>query len=128
MSFLAGVLPEYRQRLASAAAIAPPQAGKLDHEFRIVLPGGEIRWLHGAWQTHLDPRTGVPARALGLMMDVTERRRADESRYRILEEHARLWADAFLHNTRGIAIGDPSTGTLRGVNPAYAALMGRSVV
>ncbi|HJS91827.1 MAG TPA: PAS domain S-box protein [Steroidobacteraceae bacterium] len=127
-AFLAVVHPEDRQRLATAAAIAHPQGRKLDHEFRIILPNGETRWLHGAWQTHLDPRTGAPARALGLLLDVTTRRRADESRYRVLEEHARLWADAFLHNSRGIAIGDPATQTLRGVNPAYAALMGRSVV
>jgi PAS domain S-box-containing protein len=127
-AFLAVIHPEDRGRLASAAALTRAQAQKLEHEFRILLPNGEIRWLHGAWQTHLDHRTGAPLRALGLILDVTERRRADESRYRILEEHARLWADAFLHNTRGIAIGDPATQTLRGVNPAYASLIGRSVV
>ena len=125
-AFLAVVHPEDRERLASGGLIQP-QSRKVDHEFRIVLPNGEIRWLHGAWQTHLDHRTGAPLRALGLLLDASERRRADESRYRILEEHARLWADAFLHNTRGIAIGDPASQTLRGVNPAYAALMGRSV-
>lgn len=127
-AFLSVVHPEDRQRLATAAAIAHPQGRKLDHEFRIILPNGETRWLHGAWQTHLDRHTGAPRRALGLILDVTTRRRADESRYRVLEEHARLWADAFLHNSRGIAIGDPATHTLRGVNPAYATLMGRSVV
>lgn len=44
-----------------------------------------------------------------------------------VEAQARLWADAFLHNTRGIAIGDPANQTLRAVNPAYATLLGRSV-
>jgi PAS domain S-box-containing protein len=126
-AFHSTVHPEDRERLAARAAIARNEARTLDHEFRILLPDGQIRWLHGAWQTHRDPKTGVPARALGLILDVTERRLADESRYRNLEEHARLWADAFLHNTRGIAIGDAASRTLRGVNPAYAALIGRSV-
>lgn len=126
-AFLAVVHPEDRERLASGGLIQP-QSRKVDHEFRIVRPNGEIRWLHGAWQTHLDHRTGAPLRALGLLLDASERRRADDSRYRVLEEHARLWADAFLHNTRGISIGDPATLTLRGVNPAYAELIGRSVL
>ena len=127
-AFFAVVHPEDRRRVSDAAALTPTRAQKLENEFRILLPKGETRWLHSAWQTHVDHRTGAPVRAVGLLLDVSERCRADESRYRILEEHARLWADAFLHNTRGIAIADPSTLTLRGVNPAYASLIGRSVV
>jgi two-component system, NarL family, sensor histidine kinase UhpB len=126
-AFFAIVHPEDRERVVSGAAMTRTQARQIDHEFRILLPDRQIRWLHGAWQTHLEPRTGVPVRALGLIWDVTERRRAGESRYRELEEQGRLWADAFLYNNRGIAIGDPSTRTLRGVNPAYATLLGRSV-
>lgn len=48
----------------------------ISHEYRITLPGGEIRWLslHGEILPGPD---GGPGRLTGILMDVTDRRRAE---------------------------------------------------
>jgi PAS domain S-box-containing protein len=73
-------------------------------EFRAVLPDGGSRWL----QTHgrvLFDAGGKPARLLGAVVDVTDRKRADEAKARMLAderalrsqaEHASRMKDEFL--------------------------------
>jgi PAS domain S-box-containing protein len=55
------------------------EAGEdFSHEFRIVRPDGEVRWLAGKGQVIRD-RGGEPARMIGVNFDITERRRAEEA-------------------------------------------------
>jgi diguanylate cyclase (GGDEF)-like protein/PAS domain S-box-containing protein len=51
---------------------------KYDIEFRLILPDGEVRWLHSVAEVRRDP-CGRAVRMLGLVQDVTERRRAEEN-------------------------------------------------
>lgn len=51
---------------------------RLDHEFRIVLPSGELRWLHTRAQCFRDTE-GRPLRMAGSTVDATQRKRAEEA-------------------------------------------------
>jgi PAS domain S-box-containing protein len=54
------------------------EGGTLDSHFRIVRPSGEIRWLFSRGTLFWDA-TGKPSRVLGFCIDVTDRKRAEES-------------------------------------------------
>lgn len=63
-------------------------------EYRIIRPDGPVRWVEVKGQiSYLD--TGVPARMIGTIVDVTERKRAEEAlresemKFRALAENAR---------------------------------------
>jgi diguanylate cyclase (GGDEF)-like protein/PAS domain S-box-containing protein len=47
-------------------------------EFRIIKPNGEIRWTHGRGLVFRD-QAGRPLRMMGLGMDITERKQAEEA-------------------------------------------------
>jgi signal transduction histidine kinase/CheY-like chemotaxis protein len=56
---------------------AVAETGALEHEFRVVRPDGEIRWLAAKGQV-MNDRQGVPVRMVGINFDVTERKRTEE--------------------------------------------------
>ncbi|KQV40174.1 hypothetical protein ASC93_19280 [Massilia sp. Root335] len=51
---------------------------KYDIEFRLVRPDGEVRWLHSVAEVKYDA-VGRAVKMLGLVQDVTERRRAEDN-------------------------------------------------
>lgn len=65
---------EHRRR-ARAAALA--NGGRMELEFRIRRPDGEIRWMHSRGSVLRSP-DGSAAESAGIMIDITERRRAEE--------------------------------------------------
>jgi PAS domain S-box-containing protein len=81
--FLARVHPEDRERVESSFQRALQGAGGLGHEYRIVRPDGEIRWLADLGQVGADAE-GRPIYVTGICLDITERRAAEE---RIRESH-----------------------------------------
>ncbi|CAN5766097.1 hypothetical protein BH18ACT11_BH18ACT11_25330 [soil metagenome] len=48
-------------------------------EFRIVRPAGDIRWVHSKGRVYRDEK-GVAARVLGVILDVTEQKQAEQER------------------------------------------------
>ena len=48
-----------------------------DFEYRIVLPPGEERWMRARWKVLRDP-SGAPLRVTGALVDITDRKRAEE--------------------------------------------------
>ncbi len=48
-----------------------------DFEYRIILPEGTVRWLAGRARCYYDS-SGTPCRLLGVTMDVTQRKQAEE--------------------------------------------------
>lgn len=52
-------------------------------DYRVVLPDGALRWLHGRGRVLADP-AGAPLRMVGTAQDITERKRLDELRDNIL--------------------------------------------
>jgi len=51
---------------------------RFQHEFRIIRPNGEIRWLASTGRVVYDEVTGEPIRFLGSNFDITERKLAEE--------------------------------------------------
>ena len=87
-------------------------------EFRIIQPGGNVRWVTGLGQVQYDA-DGKPLRFVGNIQDVTERKEAEESLIVSEDRYRRLFEDAVL----GIFRSTPS-GKLVSVNPAYARMYG----
>jgi len=89
-AFYQRIHPEDRDRVRSAVFLERPDEGShFDVDFRIVLPGGAIKYVRS---------TGHPVRNIsgglleyvGTSIDVTERKRADEERERLRQVQADL--------------------------------------
>ena len=67
-----------------AATQAPTSDGVFEHEYRVIRPDGEVRWLAVHRQTFFsepDPSPDRMAlRSVGVVLDITERKQADEVR------------------------------------------------
>ncbi len=73
----AGVLPEDSMQWEKLRARAHRERREeYGGEYRIVRPGGEVRWIEA--RVFVSYRDGRPQRAVGVDIDVTERKRAEE--------------------------------------------------
>jgi PAS domain S-box-containing protein len=77
---------------AANAALAGHADGLYDVEFRAVWPDGTVRWLHSQGRAEFEP-DGRPRRISGVVVDVTERRLAEDA-LRDSERRLRLAQDA----------------------------------
>ncbi|MHB0937370.1 MAG: sensor histidine kinase [Armatimonadota bacterium] len=82
--FLDHVLPEDRDRVHRAFQDAVITHGDWDFECRIRRVDGAVRWIWGSGHQQ-DDAQGRPARMLGLVQDITERKQSEEA----LQRHAR---------------------------------------
>jgi PAS domain S-box-containing protein len=68
----------------------------LDSDYRVILPGGGIRWINALGRGEYDG-DGRPTRMVGICIDITERRRMvqllqeAEEKYRIVAENTHDW-------------------------------------
>jgi PAS domain S-box-containing protein len=76
---IARVYPDDRARMLSEVAHARSARLPFQGEFRIVLPTGEQRWLLAKGSIAADPGSGRDQRRLGVVLDITERKRAEEA-------------------------------------------------
>jgi PAS domain S-box-containing protein len=74
---LACLHPEDRERTRRLITEATASGAPLDHEFRVVWPGGQVRWLASR---SIEVRDEGGARRIGVNWDVTDRRSAEEAR------------------------------------------------
>jgi PAS domain S-box-containing protein len=86
--------------------------------YRIVVPGGGIRWLQSFGRALLSIN-GTPAKLVGVCMDVTERKRSEEA----LGESEGRFRGIFENAATGIAIKD-LRGRFLHCNPAYESMLG----
>jgi PAS domain S-box-containing protein len=70
------ILPEDRERVLAAFTALTGDAASLDIEYRIVWPGGEIRWVR-VRGFQVRTTAGKLIRHTGIITDITERKRAD---------------------------------------------------
>jgi PAS domain S-box-containing protein len=47
-------------------------------EWRVIWPDGSVHWIAGRWQVIMD-ESGAPSRVIGVDMDITERKRAEQA-------------------------------------------------
>ena len=100
--------PDDRARTKEHFTIAIREKADLDHGYRIVHLGGEIRDIHVIGHPVLSP-SGDVVEFVGTMMDVTERRRAEEER------------QALAHANRIATMGQLTASIAHEVNQPFAA-------
>jgi PAS domain S-box-containing protein len=94
----------HRNRADHVAGLTP----RLDHEFRIILPGsGEVRWIHTRAQCFRDA-DGHPLRMAGSTVDATQRKRDEEA----LRESEERYSLAMTGSRGGHWVWDASADSL----------------
>jgi len=88
--FYRRVHPEDRVRVREAAKDAMENKEQYATEFRILRPDGTLRWVEAKGKFYYSPK-GEPERMLGIKVDITERKLAEEA-LRESEERLRLAA------------------------------------
>jgi PAS domain S-box-containing protein len=83
------VHPEDRARWQAAADRAIAEKSDYDVEFRILRPGTTVRYIHSVGHPVLGP-TGELVQFIGVSMDVTERKQAEEERERLRQAQSEL--------------------------------------
>ncbi|MBS0537663.1 MAG: response regulator [Proteobacteria bacterium] len=76
--------PDDREK-NSIATIAQSSSERFQVEFRVVRPSGETRWCYGAGMVSRD-LDGKPLRLNGVMVDLTDRKRAEERQLLLARE------------------------------------------
>jgi PAS domain S-box-containing protein len=113
--------PEDRERVhRNRADHVAGRTPRLDHEFRIVRRDtGEVRWIHTRAQCFRDAR-GAPLKLAGSTIDITERKRAEDS----LRQSEERYMLAMAGLQGGHWVFDSRTDTVF-VSPALNAMFGR---
>jgi PAS domain S-box-containing protein len=130
--FLERVHPEDRAFIRELNERAIRQGGSFAYEGRIVRPTGELRFMHARGQAERDAG-GRVIRMMGIAQDITERKRDEELRTRLLkrlisiheEERARISRE--LHDGAGQALTALLVG-LRRVEDARSLTAARMAV
>jgi PAS domain S-box-containing protein len=69
--------PDDRERVESAVRHAMETGAGYTSEYRVMLPDGTARWIAARGRMHPDPQ-GKPARMLGVVVDISERKYAQQ--------------------------------------------------
>ena len=132
-TFLKLVHSDDRAAVESAIASALRDGDSYSIEYRIVLPDGEIRWLHSLGRVHQTGLQGKSFGMSGIVRDVTVAHRASESALRQeqyleqlrrqdaqqrMDQRYRLLVDTL---PLGIVLSDPG-GLITYLNPAWSSL------
>ncbi len=113
--------PEDVDRVRDEFARLSQSGDATEMEFRIIRPDGETRWIRWLGQVVLDADTGLP-HALGVNLDITERKQAEEA-LRRSEEHFHSIVTAM---DEGVVFQRKS-GEITSVNPAAERILGLPV-
>jgi PAS domain S-box-containing protein len=76
-AFLNCVYPEDRESVACAITRAIEEGVDYTIEFRVVWPDGTVRWVGNKGQVYFD-ESGKPIRMIGVAMDITARKQAED--------------------------------------------------
>ncbi len=110
-TWLSRVHPEDR-RYAHEQMQRTLQTGAQDFEFRVVWPDGSVHWLHARGRAHQE--AGEPVRIVGVNVDVTDRKRAEEALHKAQADLTRLG--------RVTAMGELSAAIAHEVSQPLAAI------
>jgi PAS domain S-box-containing protein len=87
--------PDDRQRMADAVAgaVDPSGPGRLQLDFRVVRPSGEVRWIDVTGKVFFEGDPPAADRMVGAAVDITERKKVEEA-LRESEERFRQFGEA----------------------------------
>jgi diguanylate cyclase (GGDEF)-like protein/PAS domain S-box-containing protein len=111
------VHPDDRQVAEERIKAALDTASPLHNEYRIVLPGGEIKWIVSVGGVNCDENAN-PQRMTGLCIDFTEKKEAErkahhrEARYKVLIQNAADGVFVFDFNARFIEVNQRACDNL----------------
>lgn len=83
--FASLVHPEDRERVNQAVQRSLREGAPYAIEFRSTLPSGQVQWIATHGRIIYDPQ-GQPQRLVGVTLDITERKLAEQRRQRLLEQ------------------------------------------
>lgn len=113
--------PAAQERIEQAIANHTP----LVNEYRIVTPAGEVRWLNARGDTTYNAQ-GQAVRMLGICLDITERKRAEEEREGLLKELEQRAAETegvFAAQQDAVLVYDTEMNVRR-ANPSFLEVYG----
>jgi PAS domain S-box-containing protein len=116
--WLQRIHPEDREKLALANERTFREKVNCDVEFRIVKPDGTVKHIHGIGHPVLSP-TGELMQVLGTMVDVTERKRAEEERERL-----RRAQRVVVETANDAVVSADENGVIQFANPATTRVFG----
>jgi PAS domain S-box-containing protein len=90
--FLRTVHHADRRRLDDTIRMALNQRREFSTEFRVVWPDGTVRWIDAKGHVHVDS-SSEPTRMVGVAMDITDRKRAEEALTKSEERYRALYED-----------------------------------
>jgi len=105
--------PDDRDRVVTRFRQAVEQGGVYEHEYRVVWPDGQIRWLAGRGRAIRDPESGKVVRVIGVNRDLTEQRTAQQEVLRARTE--------VLHAARLSTIGEVASTIAHEINQPIGA-------
>jgi PAS domain S-box-containing protein len=70
--------PDDRGNVANLTNRAMKTGDPTDGEWRVIWPDGTVHWIAGRWQVFMDD-SGAPSRMVGVNIDITVRKRAEEA-------------------------------------------------
>ncbi len=96
--FFRYVHPEDRKRVSDVVAAARQEGKTYMAEYRILWPDGTIRWIveRGKFD---DATSGVPARMVGMAVDITDRKQAEEALKSSEENFSKAFRESLLAKT-----------------------------
>lgn len=122
--FLAGVDPEDRQALDAAMASALSTGGAFACEYRYHLADGNHRWLLARGQAEAGG-SGQPERLRGVLLDISERKQADESFRKLvrMEREAAVQRDELAHLSRVVLLAELSGSLAHELNQPLTSIL-----
>jgi PAS domain S-box-containing protein len=99
------------------AVVQKPQ--RFHHEFRIIRPNGEMRWISSTGSAVYDEVTEEPIRILGSNFDITERKKSEKA----LRESEERFRSVVNQTGVGISITDLN-GTVKFANQKFCKMLG----
>lgn len=115
-SFLERVHPDDRERMKALTSENWDGQAAGGHEYRVVHPSGEVRWLNATSELVRDD-SGRPVGVFGVVRDVTEQKLA--------EERQRLWSHVLQGSGDGVLLAGADQRILL-VNRAFETMTGYS--
>lgn len=79
------VREDHRENVNASLEAAVAGDGRFEHEFPLIMPRGDLRWLRGVGKVEIG-KDGVPVRVIGVNYDVTRQHQETQARELLIRE------------------------------------------